>query len=122
MSKFFEPIEFPELNEAPVVEKTPVSDVFPGDAQVYISEFGRVFRAIQSGNSDLVKGVIDLKNAPLFSAMKIFEGNPSGPNMRNFLNTVEQDVGHRVRNELITIMVGREPKLEEFLTKNGINR
>jgi len=120
-SKFFVPIEFPELEKAKE-EKKMTEDKFPVDVQTFIAEFARVLRAVESGTSELINKAIDLKKAPVYSALKFFELDPSKNSLRNFLDTVEQDINLKARREMFNILNNGHTKLEEYLKGSGLEK
>lgn len=120
MSKFFTPVKFPELEE--IEEKKNMTNEFPVDPQLFIIEFSRVLRAIESGSSELTNKAIDLKKAPVYSALKFFELSPSRNSLQNFLNTVEQDINLKTRREMYNILKTGHKKLEEYLKESGLDK
>lgn len=118
MSKYFTPVDFPELEKA--VSITPVlEDKFPVEVTPFIVVFQRLLKAIESGESGIC-GSVSLNKSPIHLALARFSYFPCKLTLINFLNTLQQEVNTRARQEAINTLKNGNPILEKYLTDIGV--
>lgn len=118
MSRFFTPVEFEkkEIKKEP----EPTSDQFPVDTTNFVVEFNRMIRAIETGTSGIRKGGIQLKGAPVLTALDEFSKNSNVESFQKFLDLAKQDISARARTEFLWIVrKNADKKLKKFLDKKG---
>lgn len=112
MSKYF---EIPKIEEN---EPTPVKKEkkdFPSSVDLFLVEFNRLFRAIENGRSNLIKGAREVYTKPLFHAMESFKEDPGEETLKHLLRISEQEGGNIVKKEMINILHNGGKKMEEYL-------
>jgi len=117
-SRFFTPVEFPELEE-PEEEKPkedPLKDV---DITPIMTEIRRMIKAVETGASTITKGALILKDQPIWKSIEGLEDTPSVETLRHFLNIAEQDINTRFRREAILIFK-RDDVLKKAIEENGL--
>jgi hypothetical protein len=116
-NKYFTPIEFPELDKpvevTPVIEK---DDELHGDLKRAFVEVRRIFAAIRTGQSNLRRGALDLKDSnPCMLAFSTLEKLPTKQNLIKFLLMSKQDIGLLATKELLKVFLVIDKSLEEKL-------
>lgn len=118
MSKYFTPVEFPELEKEVLI--TPVlEDKFPVDVTPFIVVFQRLLKAIESGESGIC-GSISLNKSPVHLALTRFSYFPCKITLINFLNILQQEVNMRAKQEAINTLKNGNKILEEYLKNIGV--
>jgi len=118
MSKYFTPVEFPELEKEVLI--TPIlEDKFPVEVTPYIVIFQRLLKAIESGESGIC-GSISLNKSPIHLTLTRFGYFPCKFTLINFLNTLQQEVNTRARQEAINILKNGNKVLENYLKEIGV--
>jgi UDP-N-acetyl-D-mannosaminuronate dehydrogenase len=117
VKKYYEDVEFSELAEKEVAATdAETDDSLTGESMtVSMTEVRRMIRAIGSGESDISKIPLMLKNAPFLNALSFLEARPSKANLLSFLELAQQDVNTRFKNECELIFKQNNPKIKEIL-------
>lgn len=121
MSKYFEGVDFPELEE-PVVEEVDKTDPCTEiEWTPLMTEVRRMISAIQTGQSLIVRGAIQiLPNSPVYKAIEGLEQAPSLKSLRNFVKIAEQDLNTRFKQEVLKVFK-QTKAVAEILEENGID-
>lgn len=118
MSKYFTPVDFPELEKEILI--TPVvEDKFPVEVTPFIVVFQRLLKAIESGESGIC-GSISLDKSPIHLALAKFNYFPCKLTLINFLNILQQEVNTRARQEAINTLKNGDKVLEKYLKDIGV--
>ena len=115
MSRFFNGVEFPELEKVPELTREKSSDTFPDDFQPYLTEFNKFLSAIEAGTSAISRAV-SLEKSTVRTALTRLANDPNASNLKSFLLAAEQDVNRRFKLELITILI-QNKKVEKFINE-----
>ncbi len=108
--KYYDGVDFPEM-ETEAVEAVPVveDDVMTGmDVTRYMTEVRRMVTAVESGQSTISRGAIQLRNSPTMKAIAQLESTPSMKAFLHFLEMAQQDVNRRFRQECELIFCENE--------------
>jgi hypothetical protein len=114
MKNYFEPVEFPELEE-PVKEVTrsPEDEDLKGNLPMALQESRRLFEALRSGESNIRKVALMLDaKEPSMQCFQRLEATPTKQNLNKFLLLAKQDMGRAAALELQKIFVAMDPNLE----------
>lgn len=115
MNKFFSEVDFSELEEKPQKTKVNKDDPLSGvETTVLMTDIRKMISAIENGQSHLVKGALDLNKTPVKTAVQKLEDFPSTESLMNFLNTAQQDVNRRFRQE-VELILKQNNKFKEVI-------
>lgn len=114
MKNYFEPVEFPELEEPKNELAVIPEDVdLNGDIPRALSESRRLFNALRSGTSNLRRGALQLRaGEPSMVAFQELEKAPTRQRLNRFLLLAKQDMGRVAAVELRKIFVDVDSSLE----------
>lgn len=119
-NRFFEGIEFPELEEAKAPEPVDTTDPLAShDFTNLLTEVRRMIVAVESGQS-LIARATSLKGAPIHKAIESLEQSPSLIAFIHFLKIAEQDVNLRFRRECVKLFEGDE-KVKTVMEEKNVN-
>lgn len=119
-NRYFDGVSFPELEPEP--EPEPVDTTDPAtkvEWEPILTELRRMIAAVGSGESNIVRRAIDLKNAPVNKALEALAERPSTPAVIRFLNSAGQDVNRRFRQECV-LLFKQNAKLKELMEGQNI--
>ena len=118
--KYFSGIDFPELEQPIPVITAPIENDLEGiDWTTLLGDIGQMISAVGTGESEITPHPLDLKNAPIWKALKSLKDAPSKKTLANFLDIARQDVNNRFRSECIRVFHQVE-KLKKFMEDNKI--
>jgi len=100
MSKYFQGVEFPELETPPAAAAPLTAD--EAKAKDEMVEFHRIVMrmldSVRSGESQLAPG-LQLRGSGLLNAIERMRSSPTRENVLEFLSVARQDVNHRFAQE-----------------------
>lgn len=117
MTRYFKPIEFPELDrleKAPEPPKPPTIEVDITERLVIVRE---EIAKIQAGTSKLRRGAITFPKgqSPVLAALKTLENDPTNhAALWHFIGVAKQDLGLSVTRFLVDLFIDIDPNLERL--------
>ncbi len=121
MSKYFEGVDFPELEEPKPVPAPPKDACTEVDWTPLMTEVRRMIAAIGTGQSLIVRGAVTVPpNSPLFKAIEGLEQVPSLDSLKHFLKIAEQDLTTRFKQEVLKVF-HQTKAVDTILKENEID-
>ena len=118
MSKYFKPIEFPELDRLKEKrEEPPVVTEITGDITEKLKTVRAEIAKMKAGTSNIRPGAIAFpKNkSPVLSALESLEKAPTSRNaLWNFMAIAKQDLGVSTVMFLVDLFIDVDPALERL--------